>query len=265
MCCTWLTGNTACKNDTKNYYLCTTAQLCQAISSQLRHVSTIGKKSLLNSYMSSTCPHNTANLRLINGWDLLASSGHPSKFNRFRVLPSLLQRCHSLEANQTLHDVWPSPGLLHYIYIFGGCCPLTEFCPVQNSLYIQVLRSCLLAALLHGTPAAGISQTLRHGTRNGIIELSQRAPPIFGGAVMTLGIGPHSSCIMLSHRDMHTFACSVKWNVCVRNVSNIWRVRETEVSDWMDLWKNVLQPRCETSGKIPQSVVGYFDWWSAEC
>jgi len=75
------------------------------------------KKSLLNSYMSSTCPHNTANLRLINGWDLLTSSGHPSKFNRFRVLPSLLQRCHSVEANQTLHDVWPSAGLLHYIYI----------------------------------------------------------------------------------------------------------------------------------------------------
>jgi len=50
-----------------------------------------------------------------------------------------------------------------------------------------------VAALLHGTPAAGVSQTLRHGTRNGITELSQRAPPIFGRAAITLGIGPHSS------------------------------------------------------------------------
>jgi len=51
-----------------------------------------------------------------------------------------------------------------YIYIFGGSGPLTEFCPVQNSLYVQVLRSPILAALLHGTPAAGVSQTLRRGT-----------------------------------------------------------------------------------------------------
>ena len=30
-----------------------------------------------------------------------------------------------------------------------GCCPLTEFCQVQDSLYVQVLRSPVLAALLH--------------------------------------------------------------------------------------------------------------------
>jgi len=42
---------------------------------------------------------------------------------------------------------------------------------VQNSLYVQVLRSLILPALLHGTPAAGVSQTLRRGTRNGITEL----------------------------------------------------------------------------------------------
>jgi len=53
--------------------------------------------------------------------------------------------------------------------------PLTEFCQVQNSRYVQVLRSSILEASLHGTRAAGVSQTLRHGTRNGITELSQRA------------------------------------------------------------------------------------------
>ena len=51
----------------------------------------------------------------------------------------------------------------------------------------------VLAALLHGTPAAGFSQTLRRGTRNGITELPQTAPLIFGWAAITLGIGPHSS------------------------------------------------------------------------
>jgi len=52
---------------------------------------------------------------------------------------------------------------------------------------------CILAVLLHGTPAAGVSQTLRLGTSNGIMELSQRAPSIFGMAAIKLGIGPHSS------------------------------------------------------------------------
>jgi len=49
---------------------------------------------------------------------------------------------------------------------------VTEFCEVQNSLCVQVLRSPILAALLHGTRAVGVSQTLRRGTRNGIIKLS---------------------------------------------------------------------------------------------
>jgi len=68
-----------------------------------------------------------------------------------------------------LHDLWQSPGLVHYIYIFGGSCPLTEFCQVQNSLCVKVLRSPILAALLHGTRAVGVSQTLRRGifTRQG--------------------------------------------------------------------------------------------------
>ena len=68
--------------------------------------------------------------------------GAPANFNGFRVLASLLQRRRSTEANRTLHDVWPSPARLHYVYIFGGCCPITEFCQVQNSVCVlQVLRS----------------------------------------------------------------------------------------------------------------------------
>ena len=55
--------------------------------------------------------------------------GTPANFNWLCILPSLLQRRRSPEANQTLHGVWPSHGLVHYIYIFGGSCPLmTEFC-----------------------------------------------------------------------------------------------------------------------------------------
>jgi len=53
--------------------------------------------------------------------------GTTANFNGFHVLAALLQRLCSPEANQTLHDVWPSPGLLHYIYIFGGLAPLWNF------------------------------------------------------------------------------------------------------------------------------------------
>jgi len=47
--------------------------------------------------------------------------------------------------------------------------------------------------LLYGTLAAGVNQTLQRDKRNGIMELLQKAPPIFGWAAITLGIGPHPS------------------------------------------------------------------------
>ena len=55
--------------------------------------------------------------------------GTRANFNGFRVLLSLLQRRRLPEANQTLRDVWPSPGLVHYICSFGISCLLTEFLP----------------------------------------------------------------------------------------------------------------------------------------
>jgi len=105
------------------------------------------EKNLLNSNISPTCPHN-----MVNFGPLAAEIGsrHPTNFNGFRVLDSLLQRRRSTEANQTFHDVWPSPRLVRYIYIFGGSWPLTEFCQVQYSLCVQVLHSPILSALLHG-------------------------------------------------------------------------------------------------------------------
>jgi len=42
----------------------------------------------------------------------------------------------------------------------------------------------VLAALLHGTVGASAK----------LCGFEQRAPPVFGRAAITLGIGPHSSC-----------------------------------------------------------------------
>jgi len=124
--------------------------------------------------MSSTCSHNMANFGRLEAEIGSGVWGTPANFNEFRVLASLLERRRSSEANQTLHDIWRSPGLLHYIYIFGGPCPLTEFRQVLNSLCVQVMRSPILAALLHGTRAAAVSQTLRRGTRNALCNFRRR-------------------------------------------------------------------------------------------
>ena len=96
------------------------------------------EKNLLSSNISSICPHNMVNLGPVMAEIDWRIWGTPANFNGFCVLALLLHHCCSTEVNHTLHDVWPSPGLVHYIYIFGGSCPITEFCLVQNLLCVQV-------------------------------------------------------------------------------------------------------------------------------
>jgi len=101
------------------------------------------EKNLLDSNISSRCLHNMANLGPLAAEIGSLVWGTPRNFNGFRVLALLLQRRHSHEVNQTLHDVWPSPGLLHYVHIFGGSCPLRE------SLYVLVLAFSYIATARH--------------------------------------------------------------------------------------------------------------------
>jgi len=197
MCCKRLAENTGRKKSLKICHLGTIAQLHRAVFFATKIRSTIGKK-LSNSNISSTmsCPHNMANVSPLTAEIGLPVWVTPSNFNGFRVLAAFIVRYCSDVAHRRPTKLRTMFGRLlgcYTIHIFGGSCPLTEFCQVQNSLYVQVLRSPILVALLHGIPAAGVSQTLRRGTRNGITELSQRAPPIFGRAAITLGIGSHSS------------------------------------------------------------------------
>jgi len=107
--------------------------------------------------MSSTCCHNMVNFGPLVAEISLPVWGTPANFNGFRVLASLLHRRCSMEVNQTLHNVWPSPGLVHYIYTFGGSCPLTEFYQMQNSLSIQVLHSPIFSLLMHDTRVVGVT------------------------------------------------------------------------------------------------------------
>ena len=88
------------------------------------------------------------------GWDHFVSLGHPSKFQQVSRLGFITAVTSLNEANQTWHNVWPSPGLVRYIYTFGISCPLTEFCHVQNSLCV---RLCTIAQV-----SRAISSQLRH-------------------------------------------------------------------------------------------------------
>ena len=122
MCCTRLAANAGPKKVAKNRHLGTTAQLCRVISSQIRHASTIGKKNLLSSNISSTCPHNMVNFG-------------------------------PLEA-EIVSFVW------------GTLASWQRYCTA-----FQQWASAKLSGV------------------------EQRAPPIFGRAAITLGIGPHSSLV----------------------------------------------------------------------
>ena len=89
MCCTRLAENTGRKNDAKSRHLGTIVQLCRAMSSQLRHISTIGKK-LLSSDMSATCLHNMVNFGLLTAEIRWRVWGTLANFNGFRLLAALL-------------------------------------------------------------------------------------------------------------------------------------------------------------------------------
>jgi len=77
-------------------HLSTIAQICRAISSQLRHVSTIGKK-LLNS-----THHNMVNLGPLASEICWRVWSTPAPFNGFRVLAALLHGIQVVGISQTL-------------------------------------------------------------------------------------------------------------------------------------------------------------------
>jgi len=118
-------------------HLGTIAQFCWAATKAC--IENRKKKLVKQQYLLHMFPQYHASFGPLTAEIGLPVWGTPANFNGFRVLPSLLQRRRSAEANQTLHGVWPSPGLLRYVHIFGGSCPLTEFGQLQKTLYVPSL------------------------------------------------------------------------------------------------------------------------------
>ena len=92
MCSTWHAENTGRKKVAKNRHLGTIAQLCRAISSQLRHVSTI-EKIVKQQYLL----HMSLVAEIVSlDW------GTPANFNRFRFLAALLHGTLVVAISQTM-------------------------------------------------------------------------------------------------------------------------------------------------------------------
>jgi len=85
----------------KSRHLGTIPQVCRAISSQLKHVSAIGKN-LLSSNISCTCPHNMVNVGPLAAEIVSLVWGAPANFNGFGVLAALLHGTPVVDVSQTL-------------------------------------------------------------------------------------------------------------------------------------------------------------------
>ena len=129
MCCKRLAENTGRKNPASAHH-CTNF----AITSQLRHLSTIGKK-LLNSNMSYRCIHNMANFGLLSTEICWRVWGNPAELTGFA---SCLHYCSDVAHRRPTKlcmmfgGSWAGILYMH----FRELLPLTEFCQVQNSLCV---------------------------------------------------------------------------------------------------------------------------------
>jgi len=129
-------GNAEPKNSPKNRHMGTIAPLCWAISSQLRHVSTIRKKFVKQQYLLHMSSQY-GELRPTSGWDRSGSLGTPANFNGFRVLAALQHGTPVLAVSQTLRH-WTEGAT--YIRQGGhhvGQCPTFLVTHVICSLHIR--------------------------------------------------------------------------------------------------------------------------------
>jgi len=183
MCCTRLAEHTGCKQSPKNRHLGTITQLRWAICLQLRHVSTIEKKLVKHQYLLHMSPQY-GELRPTSSWDLLASLGHPTKFQRVSRL-GFVTAATSLNGSQPnfacLTVSWAGTVYIH----FRGFLPRDRILPgaiftLHPSLALPYNWQCYSMALEKWSSAK-------------LCGFEQRAPPTFGRVAITLGIGRHSS------------------------------------------------------------------------
>jgi len=152
-----LAENTVRKKLPLSRHLGTIPQLCQAISSQLRHVSTIGKKLVKQQYLHIYPQYGE--LRPTSGWDHFVSLGHPCRFQRVSRLGSITARhcssgcqpniaalnrgCHLYSAGRPSR--WALAHISSCIYVkTGAALVVMNFCGILHKL------TCLMFGIYMG-------------------------------------------------------------------------------------------------------------------
>jgi len=150
---------------------------------------------LLNSNIFSRCPHNMAKFGPLTAEICWRVWGTTANFNRFRVLASLLQRCRSPEANQTLYHLWPSPGLVRYTFWEllppDGILPRAKF-TLRPSLAFS-FSFLYIDSVTARHSSSGRQPNFAAWYKEWNYGAFAEGPPIFGWAAITLGIGTNSS------------------------------------------------------------------------
>jgi len=164
MCFTRLAENTGCKNSPSAHHGTNLSGYIFATKASIDN-----RKNLLNSDISATHFQNIMNFCPLTAEICWRVWGTSANFNGFRVLASLLHPCRSTEVNQSLHDVWPSPGLAHHVYTFGG-----GLLPPNGIL--PGAKFALRPSLAFSYNGSG-----RPTARHLLNSIQQMAPPIFGG------------------------------------------------------------------------------------
>ena len=154
------------------------------------------EKNFLNSNIS-TCPTIWRTLAHYSVWDPFGSLGQLSKFQRVSHIGFVTAATSFIGGQpyfaRCLAVSWAATLYIH----FRGSCSLTEFHHVQNSLCVQLFAFSYIGSVTSWHSSSGRQPNFAalYHTGNGITELSQTAPFIFGWAAITLGIGPHSSSL----------------------------------------------------------------------
>jgi len=172
---------------------------------------------MLNSNISSTVHMSSqyGELQPTNGWDRLAGLEHPSTFQRVSWFRYCTTSLNAGQPNFAQYLAVSCAGRLHIGLHFRGSCSTNGILPDAKF----TLRPSLAFWYID-------SVTARHSSsgRQPNCGVQQRAPPIFGRAAFTLGIGPHSSVKRYcqdtnrkSHKHTHPTDCSTWTTKAVDN------------------------------------------------
>jgi len=154
MCRTRLAGNAGPKNSPSGHRRTNFSGYIFATKARIDN----RKKNLLNSSVSPTCPHNMVNFRPTSGWDLLASLGRPSTFQR-------VSRLGRVTAGHFSSGREPNFAALN-----RGCHLFSEGRPSRWALthilvYLFIYAPFVLGSHLQVTPVNGFSRMMAETTR----------------------------------------------------------------------------------------------------